>query len=439
MLDLIIKGLLIGVLVSAPMGPIGMLVIRRTLYKGRWHGLITGLGAALSDILYAALTGLAIGFVVNFVESNQTILQLFGSAILAVFGLYIFRSNPTRQLRKQKAIRKISYAQDFISAFLLTFSNVLIVFLYIALYARFGFIHVEYSAGMILGGVLSVGIGAILWWLIITYIVSKMRKWFNIRGLWLMNRIVGGIIIAVSVIGFLSAIVPSATASVFNVSNSKSVNQMKKLKVPYLPTLDVLDLSSVGLIMESKARREYIEVINWEEYPYRPIAVFDIARTDQNLYIRYFVRGNSLKALYHKDGSPVYTDSCVEFFMKKEGDTGYINFEFNCIGTCDASRRQSRSVCESITEEEYQSIRRYSSLEKKTFSEKTGIHCWELIVSIPFSVMGLDPDNLPEKILGNFYKCADDTEFPHYVSWSPIGTAEPDFHRPEYFGEIYLK
>lgn len=438
MIELIFKGLLIGILVSAPMGPIGMLVIRRTLYKGRWHGFITGLGAALSDVLYAAITGLAMGVVVNFVESNQLLLQSFGSAVLAIFGIYIYRSNPVKKLRKQKDI-KISFTQDFVSAFLLTFSNILIVLLYIALFARFGFIRAEYSAWMIVGGVISIGIGAVLWWLVVTYIVSKMRKWFNIRGLWLMNRIVGGIIIAVSVIGFISALVPSATASVVNVSNSKSVNQMKKLKVPYLPTLDVLDLSSAGYLMESKAQREYIEVINWEEYSYKPIVAFDIARTDKNLYIRYFVKGNSLKALYDKDSSPVYTDSCVEFFMQKVGEKGYINFEFNCIGTCDASRRESRSVSESITPEEYQSIRRYSSLEKKPFTEKLGIHAWELVVCIPFTVMGLDPDNLPEKIMGNFYKCADDTEFPHFVSWSPIGTPQPDFHCPQYFGEIYLK
>ena len=78
---------------------------------------------------------------------------------------------------------------------------------------------------------------------------------------------------------------------------------MKKLKVPYLATLDVLDLSSVGFLMESKAQREYIDVINWEEYPYKPIVAFDIARSDVNLYIRYFVKGNSLKALHEVDGS----------------------------------------------------------------------------------------------------------------------------------------
>ena len=113
---------------------------------------------------------------------------------------------------------------------------------------------------------------------------------------------------------------------------------MKKLKVPYLETLDVLDLSSVGFLME-KAQRESIDVINWEEYSYKPIVAFDIARSKVNLYIRYFVKGNSLKALYETDGSPVYQDSCVEFFMKRVNDPNYYNFEFNCIGTCDASYR----------------------------------------------------------------------------------------------------
>lgn len=213
---------------------------------------------------------------------------------------------------------------------------------------------------------------------------------------------------------------------------------MKKLKVPFLPTLDVLDLSSVGFLMEKKAVRDYIGCVNWDSFPYKPIAAFDIARSETSLYIRFFSRGNSLKASYDTDDSPVFNDSCVEFFMKKEDDPEYMNFEFNCIGACDASRRSSRDSKRSISPAEYKSIRRYSSLEKKVFAEKSGVHAWDLGICIPFTVMGLDPHNLPEKIYGNFYKCADDTEFPHYVSWSPIETEMPDFHRPEFFGEIYL-
>lgn len=89
---------------------------------------------------------------------------------------------------------------------------------------------------------------------------------------------------------------------------------MKKLKVPYLPALDVLDLSSVSFLLEKQATREYIDSVNWpENYPYKPIVAFDIARTDKNLYLRYFVKGNSLKALADKDGQPVHRDSCGIF------------------------------------------------------------------------------------------------------------------------------
>lgn len=208
MLGLISKGLVIGILVSAPMGPIGMLCIQRTLNKGRWHGLVTGLGAALSDVIYAALTCLGMGVVVNFVEANQAPLQLVGSIVLGIFGYYIFQTNPTRSLQR-KGEKRQSFTQDFITAFLLTFSNVLIVLLYIGLFARFGFILPEYSVGMLLGGIAFIGVGAILWWFGITYIVAKLKKWFNIRGVWMLNKIVGTVILVLSIIGALSVVLTS--------------------------------------------------------------------------------------------------------------------------------------------------------------------------------------------------------------------------------------
>lgn len=208
MLGLIIKGIIIGILVSAPMGPIGMLCIRRTLYKGRWHGFVTGLGAALSDVIYAALTCLGMGVVVNFIEANQAPLQLTGSIVLGIFGFYIFRSNPTRSLQKKQE-KKLSFTQDFITAFLLTFSNVLIVFLYIGLFARFGFVLPYHSIWMSLFGIIFIGVGAILWWFGITYLVAKLSKWFNVRGIWLLNRIVGIVIISLAAIGALSVLLTS--------------------------------------------------------------------------------------------------------------------------------------------------------------------------------------------------------------------------------------
>lgn len=208
MLGIIYKGVAIGVLVSAPMGPIGMLCIQRTLSKGRWPGFLSGLGAALSDVIYATLTALGMGFVVNFVEANQAPLQLFGSVVLGLFGYYIYRSNPVRRIQK-KGEKRLSPAQDFLTAFLLTFSNVLIVLLYLGLFARFGFILPEHSAWMTLSGIAGIGAGAILWWFGITYVVAKLRKWFNVRGIWVLNRVVGAVILALSVIGALSVLLSS--------------------------------------------------------------------------------------------------------------------------------------------------------------------------------------------------------------------------------------
>ncbi len=213
---------------------------------------------------------------------------------------------------------------------------------------------------------------------------------------------------------------------------------MKTLKVPYLPQLDQLDMSSVGCMMESKAQRDYVDTINWKEYPYKPIVAFDTAWSDTCFYIRYFVKGFSLKAIFDKDDTNVHWDSCVEFFMQRVGDKDYINFEFNCIGACDAARRPSRDTKTSLSPEEYKSIRRYTSLEEVAFEEKKGVYEWELLVAIPLKVMGLDAKNMPEKIKGNFYKCADDTEYPHFVSWSPIDLPAPNFHCPQFFGDIYF-
>lgn len=213
---------------------------------------------------------------------------------------------------------------------------------------------------------------------------------------------------------------------------------MKKIQVPLISTLDALDLSSIGFLLETNAQRHFIDTINWQEYAYKPIVAFDIARSHTALYLRYFVKGNSLKAIHLDDNSPVHTDSCVEFFMKKEQDSHYYNFEFNCIGTCDAARRLSRHEKQALTPDQYKLIRRHASVERKMIVEQAGLHSWELTVAIPFEVMGIDPANLPEKVYANFYKCADDTANPHYLSWNPIEVEQPDFHRPEFFGELWF-
>lgn len=197
---IIIRGLAIGILVSAPMGPIGVLCIQRTLNKGRRSGLATGLGASLSDLCYAILTGLGLSIVVDFIEAHQAPLQIIGSLVLTGFGLYLFRQNPARNIRK-KLNQKSSFTQDFASSFLLTLSNPLIMLLLIGLFARLNFFLPEMKAGHYILGYVSIILGAFIWWFTITYIINKVRSHFNLRSLWLINRIISIVIIVMSLVG----------------------------------------------------------------------------------------------------------------------------------------------------------------------------------------------------------------------------------------------
>lgn len=202
---MIIRGLAIGVLVSAPMGPIGVLCIQRTLNKGRWSGFFTGLGAALSDMIYCLLTGLGMSFVIDFIETNQNILQIIGSIALLVYGFYLLRKNPAGSLKTPKQ-KKASYPQDFITGFLFTFSNPLILFLIISFFARFNFLSPDYLYYHYLVGFLFIFIGALLWWFIITYFVNKIRSKFNVRSMWLVNSIIGVIILLMAAFGLITGI-----------------------------------------------------------------------------------------------------------------------------------------------------------------------------------------------------------------------------------------
>ncbi|MFW5539795.1 MAG: LysE family transporter, partial [Prevotella sp.] len=99
---MILKGILIGIIASAPMGPVGILCIQRTLNKGRWYGFITGVGAAVSDIIYAMFTGFGMSFVVDFINNPEYkfYLQIAGSLLLLLFGIYTFMTKHKNQIRK---------------------------------------------------------------------------------------------------------------------------------------------------------------------------------------------------------------------------------------------------------------------------------------------------------------------------------------------------
>lgn len=216
---------------------------------------------------------------------------------------------------------------------------------------------------------------------------------------------------------------------------------MKHTTIPYCKELDDIKIECAGDILEEFGKQETIDSLNWvKEYAYRPITLFNIARSKDALYIKYYVRGNMLRAIYSNDQEPVNEDSCVEFFCKTIEDDYYRNFEFNCIGTCSSATRRSKNEdVRRFTTDELKTILRSPSIGRRAFNEMEGIFEWDLTVKIPFNLMGIDANNLPVKILGNFNKCADGTDSKHYLSWNPIKSEKPDFHRPEFFGELYFE
>lgn len=204
MLDIIFEGIIIGICTSIPVGPIAILCIQRTLQKGRWHGFCSGLGAATSDTLYALLALLGLSVVMAFIESHQLVIQIIGSVIMMLFGIYIFFQNPASSIRKQQE-GNVNYWQDYLTAFLLTLSNPLMIFLFIGLFARFTFLSEVPSPFYVIMGIVSIFGGASLWWLFLTFIASTFKKRFNFRGLWLLNKITGILIAALALFGLIGS------------------------------------------------------------------------------------------------------------------------------------------------------------------------------------------------------------------------------------------
>ena len=198
--ELAFKGLLVGILASAPMGPVGILCIQRTLQKGRSYGLVTGAGAALSDIIYALITGLGMSFVMDFINNEQTLfwLKLVGSVMLFIFGLYMFRTDPKKCLRPTPK-KKGTLMHNFVTSFLVTLSNPLIIFLFTALFALLTFVVPEHLFEQCVGYT-SIVVGAMLWWFGLTYVIARMRNSFGLRGILILSRTVGTIVLVVSVV-----------------------------------------------------------------------------------------------------------------------------------------------------------------------------------------------------------------------------------------------
>lgn len=194
------RGLIVGFSIAAPVGPIGVLCIRRTLAQGRAVGLISGLGAATADSLYGAIAGFGLTFISGFLVSQQVWLRIIGGIFLCYLGIRTFLAKPAQSAAEVTGKGLIG---AYASTFFLTVTNPLTILSFAAIFAGLGVASA--GSNYLDSGILVLGVflGSALWWLLLSTGVSILRKKFDDRSLIWINRISGLIIIVFGIIALL--------------------------------------------------------------------------------------------------------------------------------------------------------------------------------------------------------------------------------------------
>src|SRR3989338_2448123 len=187
---ILLKGLILGFLIAAPVGPIGVLCIQRTLTKGRVSGFVSGLGAATADAFYGAVAAFGLVVISNVLIEQQFILRLCGGIFLLYTGLKIFYSKPRENSRIES---KTNLMTDYISTFFLTITNPITIISFTALFTGIGFMRGNFTTSGFL--VVGVFLGSALWWLILSFGIKWIQ--FNVKNfsLELINKISGTVIL----------------------------------------------------------------------------------------------------------------------------------------------------------------------------------------------------------------------------------------------------
>jgi len=201
--DHLVTGVVVGFLVAAPVGPVAVLCIQRTLLDGRLVGYATGIGAALADTVFGALAIFSVAIVQSFLADHRPTVQLLGSLVLIGLGLRTILGRPNRQARPASAaaIDHLSLLQACGSAFLVTIVNPITILAFISIFAA---IRISATVEGLFASwtiVLGVAIGALAWWWLLASIASVLRQRFTERGLHWLNDVSGAVILGFGVYG----------------------------------------------------------------------------------------------------------------------------------------------------------------------------------------------------------------------------------------------
>jgi hypothetical protein len=199
------------------------------------------------------------------------------------------------------------------------------------------------------------------------------------------------------------------------------------------PGLDEISEMLDGLNMKTP-----VWEVNWKSFGYKPDVKFSMGYSGEEIFLKYYVRENWFKAEKTQTNQAVYEDSCVEFFVSPSDDGVYYNLEFNAIGTCLMGAGTGRYDNRPAGSEIISKIRRMTSAGSEAMRERSGDFFWTITIALPLEIFiyhNLKP--LKGKIFrANFYKCGSKLTVPHYLTWNPVETENPDFHRTEFFGSL---
>lgn len=218
---LFLDGLIFGLLLAAPVGPVAVLCVQRTIAEGRLHGLLSGLGAAIGDALYGAVAAFGISAVEDWIEGHQTDLRIVGGIVLLLLALRTVAWTKKTKGRKSAAPDKSgpivthSLVKDFISTFMLAVTNPITLLTFAGLFAMLGITEAGASVGnasILVGGVF---LGSAMWWLAIAAVADRFRSFVDGSYQHWMDRISALILAGFGVYSILAGFGVFAQASTF--------------------------------------------------------------------------------------------------------------------------------------------------------------------------------------------------------------------------------
>jgi len=197
-------------------------------------------------------------------------------------------------------------------------------------------------------------------------------------------------------------------------------------------------LDDIASFLDQQGTLINIDTINWKMYDYQPKVIVSLAYTSREILLKFYIAEEHFRAEKTETNDNVFEDSCVEFFVAPDTGGLYYNFEFNGLGTCLLGSGKDRSDRKRVDPSVIAQIRRITSPGALPVKEKEEIFEWTITIAIPVKIFLPDiTGSLKGSTMrANFYKCGDKLKVPHYLSWNPVVTEKPDFHRPDCFGEL---